>query len=92
MRVAALAFQLRPTSRVKSKVYPIGANSQELKMLRLIEHNHRMWHGAHTDDAKDKGTAPEPLMLDGEESAVEAARETEEKNAVDIAAQLGIVI
>ena len=90
--MAALATQLRPTSRVKSKVYPYGASSPELRMLRLIEHNQRLWHWANTEAAKDSDTRPEPLMLDGEESAIEEAREAEEQKAADIASQLRIVI
>lgn len=90
LRVAALAYQLRPQSRTRAKIEPVAAHSPELMMLRFIEHNQRLWHWAHTKDAKDESTAPEPLMLEGEEQAIQEHRELEEKNAADVAAQLGI--
>ena len=90
LRVAALAYQLGPASRVWAAVVPNRANSPELRMLRNIEHNQRMYHWSRTEEAKDKSTAPEPILLHGEEAAVEAAREQEEKKAAGIAETFGI--
>ena len=91
LRVAALAYQLGPKSRTWAKVAPHQTNSDELRMLRDIEHGLRLWYWAHTNEAKDKNTAPEPVLLRGEEAAFEAAREHEKKSAADIAARLGII-
>lgn len=72
------------------KLNPSGANSEELRMLRLIEHNQRIWHWANTKAAKSKETAPEPTLLPGEEEVLQAKSEQEEKNAADLAAQFGL--
>lgn len=72
------------------KVSPASSHGMTVRLLRLIEHNQRLWHWAHTKEAKDETTAPEPILLDGEEGLMEALREREEQRAGDVAAALGI--
>lgn len=89
-RIAALAYQLPRDGRVWSAMEPTGAHGQAVMLLRQIEHNQRLWHWAHTKDAKDKGTAPDPLLLPGEQEAYERAVTNAEDEAERTAAALGI--
>lgn len=89
-RLAALAYQLPKGGRTWAKVAPAAANGVDTLLLREIEHNQRLWHWAHTDDAKDKGTAPQPITLPGEDEVHESLVEREERNAEDIARKLGL--
>lgn len=73
-------------------VAPTRANGTDVLLLREIEHNQRLWHWANTEDAKNKGTEPEPLALPGEEEARKARDERELQNAARVAAVLGISI
>lgn len=69
---------------------PELAHSPELRMLRNIEHNQRIWHWANTEEAKDKSTRPDPIWLDGEEEAYERAVEAERREAIAMAKRLGV--
>lgn len=89
-RIAALAYQLPPTSRVRRAIEPAKAHDQTVRLLRQIEYNQRMWHWAHTKDAKDESTAPEPHLLPGEEEAYERAVAHAEDEAARTAEALGI--
>ena len=71
-------------------IEPTQGNGLVARLLRLIEYNQRMWFWAHTDDAKNKDTAPEPTLLPGEEAAYERAVESAEDEAARTAEALGI--
>lgn len=71
-------------------IEPTKAHGQAVRLLRTIEHNQRVWHWAHTKDAKDKNTAPEPELLPGEQAAYERAVASAEDNAARTAEKLGI--
>ena len=89
-RVAALAYQLPSDGRVWRAIVPTRAHGQDVRLLRLIEYNQRVWHWAHTEDAKNKETAPEPLLLPGEEAAYERAVANAEDEAARTAEVFGI--
>ena len=91
-RLAALTYQLPKAGRVWTAIAPAASHSMETQLLREIELNQRIWHWAHTDQAKDESTAPQPITLPGEQEAHEAAVERELQNAADVAALLGINI
>lgn len=88
--LSALAFQLPPDGRVWTAVEPTRGHGMAVRLLRLIEYNQRMWHWAHTEDAKNKESAPEPTLLPGEEEAYEQAVESAEDEAAKTAEALGI--
>lgn len=90
--LAALAYQLPPDGRVWTAVEPTRGNGMTVRLLRLIEYNQRMWHWAHTEDAKNKETAPEPTLLPGEEAAYERAVANAEDESSKVAEALGIKI
>ncbi len=71
---------------------PFGAHDTEVLLLREIEHNQRLWHWAHTKDAKSGSNEPEQLWLPGEEEHYERKNERELRQSVSVAAQLGIEI
>ena len=89
-RVAALAYQLPADSRVKRSIAPEAAHSVAVQLLRLIEHNQRLWHWANTKEAKNKETAPLRIDLPGEEEAYERAEEEAQRSATAVAESLGI--
>lgn len=89
-RAAALARQLPHDGRVWRAVAPEASNSDELVMLRRIEHNQRMWHWAHTKDAESKSNEPEPVLLRGEQEAHDRAVEQQERTSRDVASAFGI--
>lgn len=90
--IAALAYQLPHDSRCWTALKPDGAHDWVVKLLRQIEYNQRIWHWAHTEGAKDESTAPEPMLLPGEEEAHERAVEHAEMDAVRTAALLGLTL
>lgn len=73
-------------------INPVGAYGIDVQLLRLIEHNQRLWHWANTTEAKNKETMPDPLTLPGEDEARQALAESEQRNAIEVAAALGINI
>ena len=90
--LAALTQQLPSDSRCMRSVKPVGAYGMGVQLLRMIEHNQRVWHWANTKEAKDKDTAPEPISLPGEDEARQAKAEREQRNALEVAAILGVSI
>lgn len=92
LRAAALAAQLPHEGRVMRTISPATAHSDELRMLRLIEHNQRKWHWAHTEAAKRGAEEPQPRLLDGEEELFEAARDEQRKVATEVAEAFSIDI
>lgn len=88
--LAALTYQLPRDGRVWATVAPASAHSTETLLLREIEHNQRLWHWAHTEDAKNKSTEPQPITLTGEDEAYQARVEREEQNALEVAEAFGI--
>lgn len=89
-RIAALAFQLPPDGRVWSAVSPATSHGTVAMLLRRIEHNQRIWHWANTKEAKDKGTAPEPIRLAGEEDAEARSVESMQRDADAVARLIGL--
>ena len=69
---------------------PATAHSDELLMLRRMELNQRGWAWAHTKDAESKSNQPQPVLLDGEQDAHDAAVEEQQRVAEDVAAAFGI--
>lgn len=92
LRLAALAYQLPPDSRVRSALHPAGSNSPELMMLRQMELNQRMWAWGHTKDGERGENEPEPIWLRGEEQEHERRVEHEENMSLMVADALGIDI
>ena len=91
-RLAALTYQLPRAGRVWKAIDRAGSHDVATQLLREIEYNQRLWHWAHTEQAKDESTAPQPITLPGEQEAHEVAVERELQNAADVAALLGINI
>jgi hypothetical protein len=89
-RLAALAYQLPRDGRTWRVVDPAGANSAELQMLRRMELNQRRWHWAHTKGAESGSDEPQPVLLDGEREALDAAEEAQRRNAESVADAFGI--
>jgi hypothetical protein len=77
---------------VKGLALPASSHSEEVELLRLIELNQRSWHWAHTKEASNKETAPEPLLLKGEKEAIEQADRQAEQQAEDVAKQFGLAM
>lgn len=72
---------------------PAGGNGEELRMLRRIEHNQRLWHWAHTKEAQNSGAEePQPVLLPGEEEAYEAAEERQVRTQAEVASAFGLKI
>ena len=90
--IAALAYQLPPESRTRAAFSPAASHGLTVELLRRVEHNQRIWQWAHTEDAKDSTTAPEPITLPGEEEAYESRVEREMGNAANIAQKFGLSI
>jgi len=90
--IAALAYQLAPSSRTRAALSPAASHGLAVELLRRIELNQRTWHWANTDSAKDEATAPQQLTLPGEEEMHERMVERETKNAQDIALAFGMSI
>ena len=89
LRASALARQLPPESRLKQSLLP-DSHSLEVQLLREIEYNQRLWHWANTEEAKKKDTAPQRMLLPGEEDAYENAVADAEREAIRMADRLGI--
>lgn len=89
-RAAALAYQLPHDGRVYSAIAPAGAHGMDVLLLRQIELNQRTWHWAHSEQAKDESTRPEPIMLEGEQEAIDRRVGEQVDAAFDIAEQLGL--
>ena len=92
LRLAALAYQLAPSSRTRAALNPSAAHSTEARLLRQVELNQRYWAWAHTKDAEREENEPEPIWLAGEEQEHERAVEREESMALMVAGALGIEI
>ena len=90
--IAALARQLPTDSRCMKSIAPASSYGIDVQLLRQIEHNQRVWHWANTKEAENKETAPEPISLPGEDEARQAQVESEQRNAIEVAAALGINI
>ncbi len=88
--MAALASQLPRDSRLVKAMSPAAANSPELHMLRRMELNQRLWHWAHTKGAESGANEPQPILLDGEEDALEAAQEEQRTASLEVAGAFGI--
>ena len=91
-RVAALAYQLPRNSRTWRALNPALENGTVEYLLRQVELNQRRWAWAHTKEAEAKTNEPEPIPLPGEEERNEEQARREERNAADIAAQMGLNI
>lgn len=91
-RLGALAYQLPRDGRTWSALDPVGAHSDELRMLRAMELNQRRWHWAHTKGADSGANEPQPLLLDGEQEAVEAAKDEQRRTAADVADAFGLTV
>ena len=89
-RYAALAFQLRPSSRTRAALDPAGSHAWELLIMRRIEHDLRLWIWSHSENAKNKDTAPDPIWLPGEEERHERMVEDAKREAARIADAFGI--
>jgi hypothetical protein len=59
-------------------------------MLRRMELNQRRWHWAHTKGAESGSDEPQPVLLDGEREALDAAEEAQRRNAESVADAFGI--
>ena len=88
--MAALAWQLAPTSRVWRKVAPETGNSTEAVVLRQLELDVRAFQWSMSEDAKDKSTAPEPMELPGEGEARRRLEEDADRAAVELAIEFGL--
>ena len=91
-RCAALAYQLPRDGRVWRALDPAGQHDQKTRLLRQMELNQRSWAWAHTKEAESGANQPEPILLDGEQDAYEAAVERQEEARASVAASLGIEI
>lgn len=69
---------------------PTGAHGTDTLLLRQMEYDLRMWHWANTKAAEDESTKPEPILLDGEQEAIDRRIDQQKDAAVDIARQLGL--
>lgn len=83
-RAAALAAQLPPEGRVMAAINPVGRHGTEAWLLRQIELDIRSL------GVGEDGKAPEPIWLDGEDEAHEAATERAERDAASLAASFGL--
>jgi len=83
--MAALAAQLPRDSRLVRAMAPAASNSPELHMLRRMELNQRLWHWAHTKGAESGANEPQPVLLDGEEEALEEAAEEQRATSIEVA-------
>lgn len=54
-------------------------------MLRRMELNQRSWAWAHTKDAEKKANEPQPILLDGEREAHDAAVEEQRRTSAEVA-------
>lgn len=88
--LAALCAQLPRESRMVRTLAPAGSHSDELLMLRRMELNQRRWHWANTKAAEGGKDEPQPVLLEGEAEAHEAAVEEQRRAAGDVAAAFGI--
>lgn len=84
-RAAILAAQLPNDGRVMGAISPVGRHSTEAWLLRQIELDIRSLGGSGED-----GRGPEPIWLDGEDEAHEAATERAEREAAALAASFGL--
>lgn len=73
-RAAILAAQLPADARVRVAFDPLARLDETHFLLRMIEHNQRLWAYAHSKDAKSGSGEPKPVMFNGEQERV--ARET----------------
>jgi hypothetical protein len=90
--IAALAYQLAPSSRTRAALSPAASHGLTVELLRRIELNQRTWHWANTENAKDETSRPQQITLPGEEEAHERLVERETKNAQDVALAFGMSI
>lgn len=90
LRCAVLCYQLPRDGRVWRATNPALAHDTATQLLRQIELDLRTWHWANTDSAKDESTRPEPIMLDGEEEAIERRVDEQIEAAAEIARRLGL--
>lgn len=89
LRAAALARQLPRECRVRRALAPAASHSPELRMLRQMELNQRLWHWAHAKES-ERGDEPQPILLDGEAELHEAEVEEQRRTAADVAAAFGL--
>ena len=88
-RLAALAFQLRPSSRTRTAIDPAGSHGIDVLLMRRVEHELRTWLWAHTPEAKSQD-APEPFWLPGEDERHERIVEATMRDARQIASAFGL--
>ena len=91
-RCAILAWQLPQDSRVWRAVNPAGSYDMATLILRQIENDVQTFHWAFSEDAKNKDTAPEPMVLPGEEEAHQRAAEEADNTAAEVARIFGLNI
>ena len=89
-RLAALAFQLRPSSRTKAALDPAGSHGFDVLLMRRIEHELRIWLWAHTPKEERPPDPPEPIWLPGEDERHERIVEATKRDARQIASAFGL--
>lgn len=88
--LAALAWQLAPSSRTRSATDEAGSHGYDVLLLRRMEHELHVLLWSMSEQAKNKDTRPDPIWLPGEDERHEKIVEKAEHEALRLADRLGL--